>query len=172
MAELKYIVCVWTGDAFIPHRQQLAACHQQFGEGEIITLAIAEERSQETHNHYFACIKAAHDNLPDTLRPRYPTTAHLRAHALIMCRYADVDVRIYANEREARRALAMERKRNEYAICLIDKNTVTVLTAKSQSRVAMGAQVFQESKQAVIEYLSDLIGVSVTELLANAGAAA
>ena len=172
MAELKYIVCVWTGDAFIPHRQQFAACRQQFGEGEIVTLAIAEERSQETHNHYFACIRAAHDNLPDPLRPRFPTTTHLRKHALIMCSYANVDERVYASEAQARRALAMERKRDEYAVCYINKNAVTALTAKSQSREAMGARVFQESKQAVLDYLSDLIGVSVTELLANAGTAA
>ncbi len=41
----------------------------------------------------------------------------------------------------------------------VEGATVYRFTAQSQSRKAMGAKLFQESKTAVLEFIEDLIGI-------------
>ena len=52
------------------------------------------------------------------------------------------------------------------------ENTVTVLTAKSQSAREMGRKDFERSKQDVLEYVSQMIGTTQRQLEMNAGKAA
>jgi len=61
---------------------------------------------------------------------------------------------------------------DDYAIVIRRHDVVTVFTAKSQSQKAMGKKAFQESKQAVLDILSEMVGVSAQELQQNAGRAA
>ena len=46
-----------------------------------------------------------------------------------------------------------------YAVVVARGTVVTVYTAVSQSRRAMGAAQFNQSKQAIMEFVGDLLGV-------------
>jgi hypothetical protein len=48
---------------------------------------------------------------------------------------------------------------DEYAIVSVREAVVRVFTAQSQNMRAMGAKQFQESKQAVLDQLDDMLGV-------------
>lgn len=48
---------------------------------------------------------------------------------------------------------------DEYSVITIEGTTIYRFVAQSQSKRAMGAKRFQESKTAIIEYLEDLLGV-------------
>ena len=55
-----------------------------------------------------------------------------------------------------------------YAVTEVQGTVAYCHTPLSQSQRAMGGKVFQESKQAVLEWLADLLSVT-PEALANAG---
>lgn len=127
--------------------------------GEVYRLVTFEERSQASHNHYFASIQNGFDNLPDAMRDQFPTTEHLRKKLLIRAGYADERSIVCASKAEAHRMAAFIRPIDEYAIVSVREAVVRVFTAQSQSMKAMGAKAFQESKQAVLDQLDDLLGV-------------
>lgn len=156
----------WDGEAMVPRHPRLA--DKAFVVGERYMLAEHNERSSASHRHYFAAIKDVWDNLDDDAYERFPTPEHLRKHALIRCGFADSRSITCASKAEAMRVAAFVRPQDEYAITTIEGATVTVWTAKSQSSRAMGKEQFQQSKQAVLEWLSQLIGVSPETLERNA----
>lgn len=127
--------------------------------GEVYRLVTHEERSQASHNHYFATIQNGFDNLPDAMRDQFPTAEHLRKKLLIRAGYADERSIVCASKAEARRMAAFIRPIDEYAVVSASECVVRVFTAQSQSKTAMGAKRFQESKQAVLDQLDDLLGV-------------
>ena len=127
--------------------------------GEVYRLITHEERSQASHNHYFATIQNGFDNLPDSMRDQFPTAEHLRKKLLIRAGYADERSIVCASKAEAHRMAAFIRPSDEYAIVSVREAVVRVFTAQSQSMKAMGAKRFQESKQSVLDQLDDLLGV-------------
>lgn len=127
--------------------------------GEVYRLVTFEERSQASHNHYFASLQNGFDNLPDTMRDQFPTAEHLRKKLLIRAGYADERSIVCASKAEAHRMAAFIRPIDEYAIVSVREAVVRVFTAQSQNMRAMGAKAFQESKQAVLDQLDDLLGV-------------
>lgn len=127
--------------------------------GEVYRLVTFEERSQASHNHYFASIQNGFDNLPDAMRDQFPTVEHLRKKLLICAGYADERSIVCASKAEAHRMAAFIRPIDEYAIVSVREAVVRVFTAQSQNMRAMGAKAFQESKQAVLDQLDDLLGV-------------
>lgn len=134
-------------------------CDKEFVVGEVTKMAEPHERSQSSHNHHFASIKNAWDNLPDAMLDEYPTAEHLRKKALIACGYAEHRDHVCASKQEARKLRAFLKPMDDYAIVECHENVVRVWTAKSQSVRAMGAKEFQESKQRVLDWLDDLLGV-------------
>ncbi len=60
---------------------------------------------------------------------------------------------------EAQRLGAILKPYDAYAVVVVRGNVVTVYTAVSQSKRAMGAKQFQQSKQALMEFVGDLLGV-------------
>ena len=135
-------------------------------------LAPYEERSTVSHSHYFACLNDAWANLPDEVAWQYPTAEKLRKTALIRTGYTDERSTVCASNAEALRIAAFIRPMDDYAIVTVKEAVVTIYTAKSQSYRAMGKQEFQKSKDAVIEWISNLIGVATDDLERNAGRAA
>lgn len=127
--------------------------------GEVYKLIEHHERSDASHRHFFVSIKNAWDNLPDERLDDYPTPEHLRKKALIACGYADHRDHICASKNEARKLRAFIKPMDDYAIIECRENIVRVWTARSQSVKAMGAKDFQESKQKVLDWLDDLLGV-------------
>lgn len=132
---------------------------QSYTVGEVYRLVTFEERSQATHNHYFAALQNGFDNLPDSMRDQFPTVEHLRKKLLIRAGYADERSIVCASKAEAQRVAAFIRPIDEYAVVTVREAVVRVFTAQSQAMRAMGARRFGESKQAVLDQLDDLLGV-------------
>lgn len=127
--------------------------------GELYQMVPHEDRSQATHNHFFASIGNAWQNLPDAMLDEYPTAEHLRKKMLVKCGYADERSIVCASKAEAQRVAAFVKPIDEYAIVVVREAVVRVYTAQSQNTRAMGKKAFQESKQAVLDAIDALLEV-------------
>jgi hypothetical protein len=154
----------WNGEAMVPMRRFQKACDQQFVIGEFYRLEPIEERSAQSHRHYFACINDAWLNLRDEMAGRFITPEHLRKYALVKAGYCDERTIVCSSKAEAHRLAAFIKPMDEFAVVLVFDATVRVYTAKSQSLRAMGKKDFQESKDKVLEIVSEMIGVKPDEL--------
>lgn len=152
----------WTGEAMVPFGRFAKAAQSHLIAGHVYLFAEVEnETSEQSRRHYFACIRDAWLNLPEKFGARFPAPEILRKHALIRTGYCNSHQTVCATKGEALRlAAALNAIRDVYAIVTIDGCIVTRLAAKSQSRRAMKAKEFQESKNAVLGFIGDLLGVS------------
>jgi hypothetical protein len=166
------ILFSWTGEAMVPHPRFQRECDASFVVGERYRLAVQEHRSQANHNHYFAAINEAWMNLPELVAERFPTVEHLRKYALIKAGYRDERSIVCNSKAEAQRIAAFIKPMDEFAVVTTHEAVVTVWTAKSQSKAAMGKQVFQESKNKVLDVLAEMIGIQPETLTRNVGRAA
>lgn len=160
----------WDGDAMVPLNPRLA--DKQYVVGETYRLEPREDRSQASHNAYFASIAEAHANLPEDVAERLPTPEHLRKYALIKAGFRDERSIVAASKAEAQRLAAFIKPMDDFAIVTVSEAVVTVYTAKSQSYRAMGKTDFQRSKDAVLAVVAQMIGTSVPTLQREAGKAA
>lgn len=148
----------WTGEEMVPLNRFVREANRRFIVGETYRMDVIEERSIASHNHFFALVHEAWRNLPEHLAERWPTDKHLRAWALIKAGYRDERSIVCASKAEALRVKAFIRPLDEYGVVLASEAVVTVYTAKTQGRKAMGKEAFQASKEAVLGILADLIG--------------
>ena len=160
----------WDGKAMVPVMGGVAK--RQFETGETYLLEVRGERSSASHRYYFASLKEGWENLPDHLAAQFPSPEHLRAHLLIRTDYYNVRTITCSSRSEARRVASFVKPLDDYALVTTKDAIVNVFTARSQSTKAMAKKEFGESKTAVLDALSALIGVTTTELQANAGQAA
>lgn len=162
----------WT--AANPHHRQ--RCEDAFGAGEVVTLSVVENgHSLPSHRHYFATINEGWRNLPESaaFEPWAHSAETLRKHALIMTGWKnEPEIFALASRADAERFAARVRARwGDYALTAIRDNSVTVLTARSQSMKAMGRKDFERSKADVLSWIAGQIGVDEPTLIA-AGARA
>lgn len=143
---------------------------RQYVDGEHYRLGVIEERSANSHNHYFAALWETWANLPEDQAARFPTPEHLRKWALIQAGFYTVSDFACASPAEAIRLAAFIKSHDPYIVTVIDGATVNRLEAKSQSRKAMSREEFQHSKEAVLDVLAALIGTS-KDALSKASAA-
>lgn len=162
MSNAPPILCTFDGESFVPLQPRLA--DKYFVAGESYPLIVHERRSGASHNHFFAIIAETHLNLPEDLAERLPTPEHLRKYALIRAGYRDERSISCASKAEAQRVAAFIKPMDEFAVVTVVEAVVTVYTPKSQSLRSMGARVFAESKEAVLNVLAGLIGVDPTTL--------
>lgn len=162
----------WQGDSFTPLPRFAAACDQQFTIGEVYRLVAVEERSMNSHRHFFAALHDAWLNLPEAVGDRFPTSEHLRKYCLIRSGFRDERSFVCASKDEAQRLASFVKPIDDYAFVVVSEATVTVYTAKSQSLKAMGKADFQRSKQAVLDICAEFIDVAPEALSSNAGKAA
>lgn len=154
------ILCRWDGEAFKPAGPYWAKqADRDYCVGETYRLVTHEERSAASHNHYFAAINDAWQSMPDAMLADYPTAEHLRKKLLISCGYADERDFVCGSKAEAQRMREFIRPMDDYAVIIVRDDVVRVYTAKSQSKRAMGAKAFQESKTAVLDAIYALLGV-------------
>lgn len=158
----------WSGEAMIPSPRLLARCIEQFSVGERYLLIEHEDRSMRSHNHQFAEITEAWQNLPEELQAQYPTPDHLRKFALIMTGWCDKRQLVCRSQVDAERMAAFMRPRDEYAIYDVTGNILTEYVATSQSMKAMGARDFQQSKTDVLHYVAAMARTTPSELKKNA----
>lgn len=155
---------MWKDGAFVPSDRQLDYCRKEFGEGEIITFERNEERSAASHNHQFAWLHDAWLNLPERIARKHQTDEHLRKWALIETGYCHEDITVWDSPKDAMTAGLMMRKLDTYCVVVISGRTVRRYTAMSQSIRSMGKDKFQQSKTAILELVSFLIGVAPDQL--------
>ena len=166
------ITYTWNGECHVPLPRFAKLCDAQFVIGEQYRLVVHEDRSANSHRHYFAALHEAWQNLPEEHAERFPTSEHFRKWLLIHTGYRDERSIVCASKAEAQRVAAFVRPADEYAVVSVNECAVIFWTAKSQSMRAMGKKEFGESKQAVLELAASMIGVSVPDLRKNVGNAA
>jgi hypothetical protein len=149
----------WDGDVLVPLRPALADRHLVVD--QTYCLVENHDRSTATHNHEFASIADLWQSLPERYRdePWAQSPDHLRKYALIKCRYCNTQTYACGSKAEAERWAQNLRPLDEYSVVVVEGTTVYRFTAQSQSRRAMGAKLFGESKNAILDYIEDLIGV-------------
>lgn len=160
---------MWRDGAFVPDGNYLMAyCHDTFGEGEIVAFERHEPISDRSRGHYFACIKAAWDNIPER-DERFPTPEALRKWALIRSGWCHKS-EIVLDSPEQAALVASFTGNAEGVIVVVRENIVVKYTAKSQSAQEMGNKDFQKSKSDVLDTIAELIAVKRKRLEHAAGA--
>jgi hypothetical protein len=154
---------IWRDGVLVPdgHRA-VRYCDDNFGEGEVVMMERHEERSTQSHNHYFACIAEAWDNLPEA-DERFPNPEALRKWALIRAGYC-TEASVVCDNPEQARAIAAFMGYTEGVIIVVRDNVVKRYVAKSQSLKAMNKQEFQKSKTDVLDTIAELIAVKRSRL--------
>ncbi len=160
----------WDGRVMVPVYPGVAA--KQYEVGEVYPLEVREDRSINSHRHFFAVVREGWQNLPEAQAQRFPTEDHLRKWLLIRTGFRDERSIPLASKAEAQRVAAFVKPLDDFAVVVAREATVTVLTAKSQSVKAMGRAEFQKSKDAVLDELAAMISVDRKALEQNAGKAA
>lgn len=175
MRESDLIRCVFTGTALEPDGNfAMSQLHDRLGAGQVVLVDLDPERSRKSHNHQFGFVAEAWKNLPEELQgmPYAASADHLRRHALIMTGFRHVDMIALGDDtraaRVAERMRHMDAREDRYSITEAKGPVIYRMTAESQRMKAMGGKRFKKSKQAILEWLADLIGVS-PEDLAKAG---
>lgn len=164
--------CRWDGESFVPVGRFARIADEQFVIGETYRLVEEHERTARSHRHYFAAVNDAWASLPEGMGDRFPTADHLRKFALIRTGFCDERTFVAGSRAEAVRLAAFLRPVDDFAVVEVEGSTVIVRTAKTQNMRAMDKAAFTASKNAVLDYLADLIGVTPDRLAASAGRAA
>jgi hypothetical protein len=172
MSEAPPIRFAWDGESMTPMGRYARIADAHYVVGETYQLVPHQDRSKKTHNHQFAEIEEAWQNLPEHLAERFPSPEHLRKFALIKSGFCDSQTVVCGSRAEAIRWAAVLRPIDEFSVVTVEGSTVTRYTAKSQSMRAMGKQVFQASKSAVLDVLAGMLDVTPAALASNAGRAA
>lgn len=159
MNTLPPITFRWDGERMAPLHPRRA--DRLYVVGEVYSLAPYEDRSQVSHNHEFAWLHEAWQQLPEDLADLYPTPEHLRKRALIEAGFYDETAVDAGSNAAALRVAVGFRSLDEFALVIVRGPIVLHRKAKSQSRRAMGKKVFQESKTAIMEIVSNMIGVPI-----------
>lgn len=150
----------WNGEAMAPASKFWARkADEEYVVGENYKMVEHHDRSSNSHRHFFATVADAHGNLPDELLEQYPSPEHLRKRALVFKGYRDERTIVCASLAEAQRVAAFIKPMDDFAVVTVRDAVVRVWTAKSQSTKAMGAKDFQRSKQDVLDFIDDLLGV-------------
>lgn len=162
MTALYPLAMRWEGDVMRPLNPK--AADRQYVVGEVYNLEHREERSAASHRAYFASLNDAFDNLPHDLAERWPTVDHFRRYVLIRTGYRDERTIIASSKAEARRIAAFIKPMDEFAVVSVHDAAVVVWTAKSQSMRAMGKAEFNASKDAVLNFVAEMIGVEPQQI--------
>lgn len=160
------IVYEWTGEGHVPLPRFRAEADAHFVVGQRYRMIEHEDRSQRSHNHFFANVGEAWKNLDEQHLDRFPTPEHLRKAALIAKGHFDRTEFVASSKAEALRLAAFLRGLDEYAVIVVREAVVARLVAKSMSRRAMGKE-FKQAKDDVLDYCAQILGVTPEALMRN-----
>lgn len=164
------VVFTWDGEVMKPLGRFARLCDKQYVVGENYRLENVEDRSGESHKHYFASINEVWANVPEVHAGRWATPDMMRKWALCQAGFYEETSFTASSKAEAVRIAGVFGPL--YDLIILDGPTIHARKAKSQSYSAMTRKEFQDSKQKVLDVLAELIGVSPEELSSNAGRAA
>lgn len=145
---------------------------QDYAKGTRYMLVEQQERSAQSHAHYFASLHEAWMNVPEEIAHEFPTFDKFRASALIATGFYNERQIICPSAAEAERMAAFMQPLDPLAIISWNGPAVIARTAKSQSYRAMDKAEFRKSKEAVLAWAWNLVGVDPETGNANAGRAA
>lgn len=131
--------------------------------GAVYPLVEHSERSAKSHAHYFAQVKEYWQTLPDQLAPEFPTAEHLRKKALIRCGFATHTDYTFDTPKDAITFAAVMGQVDEYCIVEVKGRVCRRWQAQSQNYRAMNKEEFQKSKQAVLDFIDQLLGTARKE---------
>ena len=155
----------WNGEAMIPAKPK--AADGEYVIGQKYWLEEVCERSWVSHRHEFAWVHTAWENLDDTLTEKFPSPGHLRKAALIATGWFREVIIDAGNAAAALRVAAYARGEDEFAHVTTRGQTVIVRKARSQrmhGRDRMDKAEFQQSKDDILGWISNLIGVEPEQL--------
>lgn len=144
---------------------------QQFKNGYGYVLDESQDRTPLEHRHLFKMIARAWENLPDTLVTEYPSPLALRKKALVRCGFYNEARIVHETALDARRTAIQAASDEPFALVSLRDTIVVVRTAKSQAEHRMKKDEFRASQDAILAFVSNLIGVDVTTLRKQAEAA-
>jgi hypothetical protein len=150
--------------------EQMAA--SEYRDGEEYPMVVQEMRSAVSHNHYFAAVNDGWNNLPESIADDFKTSTHLRKWCLVQTGYANEKTVVCDSQAEVTRLVRTCCMLDEFAVLKVSGNVVKIFTPLSQSNTHMDKKTFQESKQAVLDKIAELIGTSAETLSDNAGQSA
>lgn len=150
----------WHDKVMWPHGRFKAECERDFVDGQVYVMEPVQASSEASRRHFFAQVREIWLTLPENLSEQYPNETILRKHALIRCGFCDQQTLVCSSKAEARKILEFVRRIDPNSIIDIRDNVIVLYTAHSQKRKAMGAEAFQKSKTAVLDYISGLIDAS------------
>lgn len=153
------IIYTWDGEAMVPLPRYHNLANGEFVVGERYRCEVQTDRSWVSHKHQFAWLHEAWLSLPEDVASRFRNEDQLRRYGLIAGGFCDSTTIVCATRAEAERWCAELKKREPDTIIQASGNVLIQYTAHSQARNAMDAKTFQRSKQAVLDYVDDLLGV-------------
>lgn len=159
MRESTLIIFEWTGEEMRPLLRFHNLANAEFVVGEKYRCEVQEDRSWVSHKHQFAWLHKAWLSLPEHIAARFRNEEQLRKHALIEGGFCDSTSVACSSRAEAERWFDYLTKQDPYCIVKIEGNTLMRFTAQSQAMHAMGKERFQASKEAVLGFIDDLLGV-------------
>ncbi len=156
----------WDGKAMVP---KTALAGEQYEVGEFYNMEVIAARSWKSHKHYFAELHEGWANLPEKYDLEWwaQSAGHLRAYALIRTGWAHNEVTLCDSEKEAIRWATRVRPQHKYGIVIPKAKTVVEYWPVTQAvtgKHGMGFKDFQKSKDAVLNFISDLTGVTREQL--------
>jgi len=151
----------WTGREMVPLGRCVDAAAEAFEPREQYRMVVSHVRSWKTHAHFFAAVHEAWMNLPEDIAsmPWAQTDEHLRKYALIKTRWNTVTARVCMFKTEALRTAGHIRSKSTFSLVVVEGKSVLEFEPRSQSYPAMSADEFQQSKEDVLGFLEELLGV-------------
>ena len=156
----------WNGQVMVPMR--LLAAASTYTPGQRYWLEEVSDRSWISHQHEFAWIAEAWNNLPHAVADTFPSPEHLRKAALIATGWHRETIIDCGSRAAAARVAAYARGEDEFARIVVRGSTVIVQKARSQRMHGLDRMVkseFQQSKDDILGWISQLIGVEPQRLL-------
>lgn len=160
------VIFSWDGEVMKPLGRFSRLADKQYVVGENYRLEVVEDRSGESHRHYFATINEAWANLPESQAGRWATPDMMRKWALCKAGFYEETSFKASSKAEAIRIAQVFGPL--YDEIIFEGELIHARKAKSQSYKAMTRKEFQDSKTKVLDVLAGIIGVTADQLASNA----
>jgi len=115
--------------------------------------------ADQMRKRFFACIRDSHANLRDDDLARFPSSEHLRKHALIAAGWCDVMTVVAGSKAAAPGIAAAFEFKDRYCVAIVRGNVVIVSTAKSISRNSLKKPQFLDVAEKAFAWIARTTGV-------------